>query len=721
MSRAIKYLLIAVAVVVALMLVIAAAVLILVDPNDYREEIASVVEEQTGREFSIDGELGLRVLPCCAVSIDDTRLGNPAGFEEPDFASVKSVRLGLELLPLLFQQRAVVDEVTLDGLSVKLLKKANGATNWEFDTGAPADGAAPESGGEASELPTLSVAGVNIVDARIELRDDQAGTHVAIEELNVKTGPVAADEPIDIDVSLSAKDYKSEAGISGTLSSGLVFSAETAAAVLTGLDSKVEIAAPDLPGEGLKLALQGGAVRADLNSGAATLEDIVATVAAAGITIDVAASGVVEGDDIALSGTLSVPRFSPRDLLAELGEPPIETADPDVLKLVELAADWTVAGDLFNVDGLQMQLDDSQLSGKLSANYSTLSRTRFDFQLDAIDLDRYMAPAPEDAAGADSGEAGETEIPVETLRGLDVIGRVGIGRLTLNKMRLENVSADINAQKGLINISPTTADVYGGKYEGSIGIDVAGKVPQVKVRQTLNSVQTGGLLADMYDAKNLQGLLEARIDGNGAGNTTTEIMQSMKGGVVLDLDEAVYKGADVWYEIRKAVARLKGKPQPERPADPQTQITALGFAGQLADGVLRSEKLVAEIPFIRIQGGGAFDLLQNNLDYKLQAKMLSRPNFPEADDLADLEKVAIPIIVKGDPSSPTIGIDLAEAAKDAAVQKAKGRLLDKLGLGGSAEEGAAGEGGEAADGTEESAEPEDTRDMLKKGLRGLFD
>ena len=29
---------------------------------------------------------------------------------------------------------------------------------------------------------------------------------------------------------------------------------------------------------------------------------------------------------------------------------------------------------------------------------------------------------------------------------------------------------------------------------------------------------------------------------------------------MLDLDEAVYKGADVWYEIRKAVARLKGKP-----------------------------------------------------------------------------------------------------------------------------------------------------------------
>ena len=103
--------------------------------------------------------------------------------------------------------------------------------------------------------------------------------------------------------------------------------------------------------------------------------------------------------------------------------------------------------------------------------------------------------------------------------------------------------------------------------------------------------------------------------------------------------------------------------------------------------------------------------------------MLSRPNFPDADDLADLEKVAIPIIVKGDASAPTIGIDLAEAAKDVAVQKAKGRLLDKLGLGETEEQGAAGEGADAGDetATEEPSEKEDARDMLKKGLRGLFD
>jgi len=714
-------LLIAVAVVIVLMLGIAGAVLMLFDPNDYREEIAAVVEDRTGREFSIDGDLGLRVLPCCAVSIDKTRLGNPAGFDDPDFASAESVRLGLELIPLLFDRRVVVDEVTLDGLSVKLLKKSNGTANWEFETGAGEAEPVQEAEAEASELPELSIAGVNISAARIELRDDQAGTHFAVEELNVSTGPVATDEPVGIDASLRIIDFKSETTVVGSLDASVLFAPDSAAVVLTGLSSKVDVTGASLPEGGATIAMDGAAVTVDLNSSAAVLEDIVVNIAAAGVGIDVRASGEVEGESAALSGTVSIPAFSPRDVLAELGEPPPETADPDVLKAVELTADWAVADDIVAVNGISMRLDDSLVTGKLSANHKTMTRTRFDLQLDEINVDRYLAPAAEEAAGGGEVEAGETEIPVEALRGLDVIGRVGIGRMTMNKLLLQNVVAEINAQKGAINISPTTADVYGGTYEGSIKLDVAGSVPQVKVRQTLNKVQTGGLLADMYDTKNLQGLLEARIDGTGSGNTTTEIMRSLQGGVVLDLDEAVYKGADVWYEIRKAVARIKGKPAPERPVDPQTQITALGFVGELADGILRSDQLVAEIPFIRVQGGGAFDLLQNTLDYKLKAKMLSRPNFPDADDLADLEKIAIPIIVKGDASSPTIGIDLEEAAKDVAVQKAKDSLLKKLGLDEPEAEGAAGEGAETDAAPEEKSDKDEARDALKKGLRGLFD
>ena len=721
MSRLLKILLAVVGVVVVLLLGVAVAVLLLVDPNEYRGEIAAAVEEQTGRSFAIDGELGLRILPCCAVAIDDTRLGNPEGFDALDFASVSSVRLGLQLLPLLFEQRVVVDEVTLDGLNVKLHRRADGVANWTFDAGPAAEAPPPETEAGDAELPELSVAGVRITDAQIELRDDVAGTHFAVEQLNVKTGPVAVGEPVDLDVSLRVKDYASEATVDGSFSAKFLLSTEEGRAELLGIESTAAITAPDLPADGVSVTMRGVALRTDLESGAAELEGIVSTIAAAGTELVVSAAGTVAGERAELSGTVAVPQFSPRSTLEKLGEPPIETADPTVLGAMELEADWNLVGDRVEVSPLRVRLDDSLLTGKLTSNIANQATT-FDFELDTINVDRYLAPTPEGAAESVDSAGEETELPVETLRELDVAGRVAIGQLLAGGLVLQNVVANVTARDGRIRIDPSTADVYGGRYEGTMQLDVTGAVPRATFAQSLASVQTGGMLADLYDTQNLQGLLQARVEGVGTGNTANQLLRSLDGSVVLDLDDAIYKGADVWYEIRKSVARIKGKPMPAAPADPQTEITALGFAGKLAEGILRSDRLVAEIPFIRVEGGGAFDLLQNQLDYRLQARMLSRPNFPDADDLADLERVTIPITVKGDAAAPTIGIDLQELAKDAAVQKVQDRLLKKLGLDEPEETGDA-EGAQSGESnaTGQDEKPADARDLLKKGLRDLFD
>ena len=61
-----KFLKIVIGLVVILVLVAGAgiaAIMLLVDPNDYREEIAQKVRENTGRELTLGGDLGLSVFP----------------------------------------------------------------------------------------------------------------------------------------------------------------------------------------------------------------------------------------------------------------------------------------------------------------------------------------------------------------------------------------------------------------------------------------------------------------------------------------------------------------------------------------------------------------------------------------------------------------------------------------------------------------------------------
>jgi len=722
MSRLLKFLLIGLAAVLVLMLGIAVAVLLLFDPNDYRDEIAAEVETRTGRTFSIDGELGLRVLPCCAVAIDDTRLGNPPGFDDPDFASVRAVRLGLQLWPLLLERRVVIDEVTLDGLDVKLLRRADGTANWTFDGNEEAAAEAEEETADATVEPLeLSVAGVNITDAAIEFRDAAEGTHVIVEDLDVQSGPVAVGEPVDIDVSLTARDVPSQASVTAAFGARLRVTEDLSQAELMDMDAKADIAGPDLPAA--TVAMRATALRADLDSGAVEVNDVVSNITTAGVRLDIVAKGRVAAEQTALTGTLAVPEFSPREVLAELGQPPVETADPAVLGEMELVAVWSLNGERLEVTDLSLRLDDSSVTGTLGTRLGSQAATQFNVAVDVIDLDRYAAPAPESEQSTGGGTGEGSELPSDALRDLDVDGLFTIGQLTMGGLTLQNVVAKLTAKNGLLRIDPSTADVYGGRYEGALQLDVRGDVPQVSFMQTLNSVQAGGMLADLYDTDNLQGLLQASFNGSGSGRTTTELMRGLQGSVALDLDDAVYKGADVWYEIRKSVARIKGKPSPKAPADPQTQITALGFAGQLADGILRSDQLVGEIPFIRVEGTGAFDLLDNQLDYRLRARMLSRPTFPDADDLADLERVTIPITVTGDATAPTIGIDLEELAKDAAVQKVQDRLLKKLGIDEpAATEGEPTGGDTGSNATDQQPDSRDeARDALKKGLRDLLD
>ena len=109
MKKLIRWFGITVAVLLALSVLLSVALLILVDPNDYRDEISAAVNEQTGRTLSIDGDLSLKTFPCCGVSLGPLSLSNPEGFEDRDFASVESASVSVRLWPLITRQQLLVD------------------------------------------------------------------------------------------------------------------------------------------------------------------------------------------------------------------------------------------------------------------------------------------------------------------------------------------------------------------------------------------------------------------------------------------------------------------------------------------------------------------------------------------------------------------------------------------------------------------------------------
>ncbi len=108
MGRILKLLAVFVGALLVLIVVAGLLVALLVDPNDYRDEIAQAVEDATGRELTIEGDLSLSVFPWVAIEVGRTQLGNAEGFGDEPFASFERASLSVKLIPLLFRREISV-------------------------------------------------------------------------------------------------------------------------------------------------------------------------------------------------------------------------------------------------------------------------------------------------------------------------------------------------------------------------------------------------------------------------------------------------------------------------------------------------------------------------------------------------------------------------------------------------------------------------------------
>ncbi|MCH7635962.1 MAG: AsmA family protein, partial [Proteobacteria bacterium] len=180
-------------------LVIAAVVFVLtLDFDQYRPLIAEKVREATGRELEIRGSLDLKLSLTPAIAIDDVRFANAPWGSRPDMVRLKSLRVEVELLPLLTGD-IEIKRFVLIGPDILLETDAKGRGNWILPAlgkaGEPAK--AKEGEGEFT-LPTIR--DVHIEDARLSYRDGATGKTTEIALTSVTARAESATAPLKVEI-----------------------------------------------------------------------------------------------------------------------------------------------------------------------------------------------------------------------------------------------------------------------------------------------------------------------------------------------------------------------------------------------------------------------------------------------------------------------------------------------------------------------------------------
>ena len=195
------------AIIIGCLAVVIIAALILVpmfvDVQKYKPVLESKVTEATGRPFSVGDDLRLSLFPWAGVSFSDLRLGNPAGFAEKDFVTVKSFEVRIKLLPLLSKDIQIKNFV-LNEPRIVLVKNEKGRANWEQpqqtskDTPTKQEEKAPAGDMGKFELPisALTVGNLAINNGSALWNDRTTGTRKEISQINLALKDVSLVRPV---------------------------------------------------------------------------------------------------------------------------------------------------------------------------------------------------------------------------------------------------------------------------------------------------------------------------------------------------------------------------------------------------------------------------------------------------------------------------------------------------------------------------------------------
>jgi AsmA protein len=249
-------------------------------------------------------------------------------------------------------------------------------------------------------------------------------------------------------------------------------------------------------------------------------------------------------------------------------------------------------------------------------------------------------------------------------------GSLAVGTVIYDRITMTNVRTQVALDRGLIRLSPLTADVYGGKQSGTIVVDARSTPSTYSVSTKMDHVDANQLLSSVSSVKDkLFGWLAANGQTNFTASSAGDVARTLDGKVNLDLREGKINNMDLMYEIASAGKFLAVG----RKMKPYTDLVQLAGDLDINDGVVRTDNLKAVISDGRMAATGTANLVDQSLNLRVTA-VLSKEFSEEAGGtnvggylttaLANKNgELVVPLIVTGTFEKPRFAPDLGKIAQ----------------------------------------------------------
>lgn len=246
-------------------------------------------------------------------------------------------------------------------------------------------------------------------------------------------------------------------------------------------------------------------------------------------------------------------------------------------------------------------------------------------------------------------------------------GTITVGRLLYQRTNLTNVHSSVNLNHGVIQLSPLTAQLFGGQINGAITADMRQEVSSFTVNAKLAAADANQLLTAVANMKDsVSGSLSASLDQTFATPASGDITQTLNGPFTFALTNGKLNKLDLLNELGK-IGKFAGA------AKGYTAFSNMSGTFDIRNGVANTNDLKAALDVGSMAGSGTINLVNQALGLHLTTVL--NKSFSQSvggtgvggylnTALANKNgELVLPVMVNGSMSRPIVTPDVQKLAQ----------------------------------------------------------